>query len=103
MNRTKYSRTAGKARTDCGLNSMTCPGNPQSAGHLTQEEGEEEGWMCGDGRIEEEEGERKWNCLSVQGPKLNLVLCLSSLLECDDVPRVPTHDDMYGTAPQMVL
>lgn len=81
FNRTRQRRTAGKHGTDCGFNSMTCPGNPQSAGHLTQPWGEglqEEERRAG--CVLEEEEERKWNCFSAQGPEHSFVLYSFPLL-----------------------
>lgn len=59
---------------------MTCPGNPHSAGQLTQswEEGlQEEARKAGCVLMEEDEEERKWNCLEAHGPKFSLVLFFS--------------------------
>lgn len=89
--------------TDCCFNSMTCPGNPRSADHLTQswEEGlqEEEKRAGWGGRIEEEEEERKLNFLSVQGPKQNLVLnsdSVSVFFPLHMLVMILTTQDMYG-------
>lgn len=51
--RMRLSRTAGKTGAQTGVDSITCPGNPRSAGHLTQPRearqrtagGRQEGWM----------------------------------------------------------